>query len=184
MDEEAAKRLVARERQTFQSDLMDEETVKRKLAAERAQQNEKSKKEEDEEERQRANAARAVTLTNLKQAASLNGSRGVLERFDATSGRWEVKLSATGDVKAIPRSPPPATVLTGRAGARSSGAPPPPAKPVRRTGIIRWYNGRRRLGAVIPDGADATDLFIPAQGAPNGSQVPPQPGGLFHGTRV
>merc|ERR1712217_148201 len=28
------------------------------------------------------------------------------------------------------------------------------------------------------------DLYIPAQGASNGSQVPPQPGGLFHGTRV
>lgn len=27
-------------------------------------------------------------------------------------------------------------------------------------------------------------MFIPAQGALNGSQVPPQPGGLFHGTRV
>ena len=42
---------------------------------------------------------------------------------------------------------------------------------------------RHRLGAIIPDGEGA-DLFIPAQGAPNGSQVPPQPGGLFHGTRV
>eukprot|EP00435_Cladocopium_sp_Y103_P021286 s1464_g5.t1 len=159
-----------------------------------------------------------VTLTNLKQAASLNGSRGVLERFDGSSGRWEVKLLSTGDVKAIrpdnlladsqdwdlesglgneaqeappspvpeiaPRSPPPApSELTGRAGARSSGAPPPPAKPARRMGTIRWYNGRRRLGAIIPDGEGA-DLFIPAQGAPNGSQVPPQPGGLFHGTRV
>lgn len=27
-------------------------------------------------------------------------------------------------------------------------------------------------------------MFIPAQGAANGSSVPPQPGGLFHGTRV
>ena len=43
--------------------------------------------------------------------------------------------------------------------------------------------GGHRLGAIIPDGEGA-DLFIPAQGAPNGSQVPPQPGGLFHGTRV
>lgn len=42
---------------------------------------------------------------------------------------------------------------------------------------------RHRLGAIIPDGEGA-DLFIPAQGAPNGSQVPPQPGGLFHGTTV
>ncbi|CAK9025383.1 unnamed protein product [Durusdinium trenchii] len=168
MDEEAAKRLVARERQTFQSDLMDEETVKRKLAAERAQQNEKSKKEEDEEERQRANAARAVfkddssdsssrsrsrsrskrrteseaagseqrpeaevqpgqdflpgfrvTLTNLKQAASLNGSRGVLERFDATSGRWEVSATRHGTHPSLQEE---------------------------RFAI--------RLGAVIPDGAD------------------------------
>ncbi|CAJ1350914.1 unnamed protein product, partial [Effrenium voratum] len=260
MDEETARRLVARERSP---DLMDEETVKRKLAAERAAA---AASPERNEEDSRASAARAacqessgssrspsrskrrrscsrsrsrsrskkrcdrsrsrsrdvreslrpgaqVRLTDLKQAAALNGSRGVLERFDAASGRWEVKLLATGDVKALrpenllleaepetsagdgisspqpdiaPRSPPPAPALTGRAGARSTGAPPPPAKPARRTGIIRWYNGRRRLGAVIPDEAvpGAPDLFIPAQGAPNGSQVPPQPGGLFHGTRV
>jgi len=50
-------------------------------------------------------------------------------------------------------------------------------------GTVRWYNGRRRLGYIIPDGGKG-DLFIPAQGAVNGSQVPPQPGGLFHGTRV
>lgn len=57
------------------------------------------------------------------------------------------------------------------------------ALPTRRFGTVRWYNGRRTLGYVIPDGG-GTDLFIPAKGAPNGSQVPPQPGGLFHGTRV
>lgn len=53
-------------------------------------------------------------------------------------------------------------------------------------GTVRWYNGRRRLGAIIPDNAlpGAPDLFIPKQGALNGDQVPPQPGGLFHGTRV
>eukprot|EP00927_Polykrikos_kofoidii_P046081 TRINITY_DN40274_c0_g1_i1.p1 TRINITY_DN40274_c0_g1~~TRINITY_DN40274_c0_g1_i1.p1 ORF type:complete len:865 (+),score=168.48 TRINITY_DN40274_c0_g1_i1:342-2936(+) len=53
----------------------------------------------------------------------------------------------------------------------------------RRQGTVRWYNGRRKIGKVIPDGG-GSDLFIPAQGALNGSQVPPQPGGLFHGTRV
>ncbi|CAE7237986.1 unnamed protein product [Symbiodinium necroappetens] len=259
MDEEAARRLVARERESSQSDLMDEATVKRKLAEERAREREKDAV--DAEEARRAAAARAacqdssdessrsrsrsrsrtepprpaskpvsfeplsgegdglqsgamVMLTNLKQAAALNGSRGKLERFDAASGRWEVKLLASGDVKAIrpdnllpapdtedasaapsspvpeiaPRSPPPAPELTGRAqGAAASrvAAPAPAPKPARRMGTVRWYNGRRKLGAVIPDGpADATDLFIPAQGAPNGSQVPPQPGGLFHGTRV
>lgn len=55
--------------------------------------------------------------------------------------------------------------------------------PAIRNGMIRWYNGRRTLGKVIPDDG-GEDLFIPAQGAHNGSQVPPQPGGLFHGTRV
>merc|ERR1712129_344869 len=53
----------------------------------------------------------------------------------------------------------------------------------RALGTVRWYNGRRRLGYVIPDDGKG-DLFIPAQGAVNGSVVPPQPGGLFHGTRV
>lgn len=54
---------------------------------------------------------------------------------------------------------------------------------VRHLGTIRWYNGRRQLGKVIPD-SGGDDLFIPMRGAVNGSQVPPQPGGLFHGTRV
>lgn len=31
-----------------------------------------------------------VILRHLKQAASLNGSRGILERFDLASNRWEV----------------------------------------------------------------------------------------------
>eukprot|EP00929_Paragymnodinium_shiwhaense_P002357 TRINITY_DN10258_c0_g1_i1.p1 TRINITY_DN10258_c0_g1~~TRINITY_DN10258_c0_g1_i1.p1 ORF type:complete len:781 (+),score=240.20 TRINITY_DN10258_c0_g1_i1:182-2524(+) len=53
----------------------------------------------------------------------------------------------------------------------------------RKQGTVRWYNGRRKCGMIIPD-SGSTDLFIPAQGALNGSQVPPQPGGLFHGTRV
>lgn len=54
---------------------------------------------------------------------------------------------------------------------------------VRHLGTIRFYNGRRLLGKIIPD-SGGDDLFIPAQGAPNGNQVSPQPGGLFHGTRV
>eukprot|EP00401_Gymnodinium_catenatum_P026225 CAMPEP_0117462678 /NCGR_PEP_ID=MMETSP0784-20121206/3180_1 /TAXON_ID=39447 /ORGANISM="" /LENGTH=780 /DNA_ID=CAMNT_0005256455 /DNA_START=85 /DNA_END=2426 /DNA_ORIENTATION=+ len=54
----------------------------------------------------------------------------------------------------------------------------------RRQGTVRWYNGRRKIGKVIPDDGKGGDFFIPAQGALNGSQVPPQPGGLFHGTRV
>lgn len=58
-----------------------------------------------------------------------------------------------------------------------------PRGPPRQMGTVRWYNGRRKLGVVIPD-SGGPDLFIPAQGAVNGSQVPPQPGGLFHGTRV
>ncbi|CAE8582460.1 unnamed protein product, partial [Polarella glacialis] len=54
MDEEAAKRMVSRERQN--TDLMDEETVKRKIREERAAE---AKREADEEEdRQRAAAAR------------------------------------------------------------------------------------------------------------------------------
>lgn len=36
---------------------------------------------------------------------------------------------------------------------------------------------------IMPD-SGSKDLFIPAQGALNGSMAPPQPGGLFHGTRV
>eukprot|EP00933_Yihiella_yeosuensis_P025322 TRINITY_DN19670_c0_g1_i1.p1 TRINITY_DN19670_c0_g1~~TRINITY_DN19670_c0_g1_i1.p1 ORF type:complete len:733 (+),score=151.90 TRINITY_DN19670_c0_g1_i1:196-2199(+) len=162
-----------------------------------------------------------VRLTGLKAAAALNGSTGILEKFDSSSERWEVKLEA-GDIKAIrpdnlipledeedvfvppkspeaedniaPKSPPPAppSQLTGRAGgattsaAAQRAAAEAKARAARRMGTIRFYNGRRKLGAIIPDGANATtpDLFIPAQGAPNGSQVPPQPGGLFHGTRV
>lgn len=58
-----------------------------------------------------------------------------------------------------------------------------PRPPPRQMGTVRWYNGRRKLGVIIPD-SGGKDLFIPAQGAVNGSQVPPQPGGLFHGTRV
>jgi len=58
-----------------------------------------------------------------------------------------------------------------------------PSKPARQLGTIRWYNGRRKLGVIIADDG-GKELFIPAQGASNGSQVPPQPGGLFHGTRV
>ena len=32
-----------------------------------------------------------VILRHLKQAAELNGSRGILERFDLASNRWEVR---------------------------------------------------------------------------------------------
>lgn len=98
-----------------------------------------------------------------------------------------------------PRSPPPAPLgvaglssaaLAGPPPVISAAAPPKVQKPknTRRLGTIRWYNGRRKLGQLIPDdssgSAGGKDLFIPAQGAPNGSMVPPQPGGLFHGTRV
>eukprot|EP00438_Fugacium_kawagutii_P006697 Skav219109 [mRNA] locus=scaffold1574:265740:271153:- [translate_table: standard] len=39
--------------------------------------------------------------TLAAQLMAIALKRGVLERFDASSGRWEVKLSATGEVKAI-----------------------------------------------------------------------------------
>lgn len=180
-----------------------------------------------------------VRLTGLKAAAQLNGELGRLERFDGSSGRWEVKLregdskaikaenlvpATAEDIRAAPHSPPSLDAVTADAApktppqhsappAASSSAPsgagvaglssaslvsaPPATLPAgsqprrsgqpkttsRRFGTVRWYNGRRKLGSIIPDDGDG-DLFIPAQGAPNGSQVPPQPGGLFHGTRV
>jgi len=158
-----------------------------------------------------------VRLTGLKAAAHLNGELGALERFDAETGRWEVKLRS-GDVKAIKaanleqasaldaavdgmRTPPASSGAEGQlppsggvAGLSSSAFAGGPlaakakaakaAKPrtSRRFGTVRWFNGRRKLGSIIAD--DGGDMFIPAQGAPNGSQVPPNPGGLFHGTRV
>lgn len=73
--------------------------------------------------------------------------------------------------------------LAGVHATRSSSSSHQQHKTARRLGTVRWYNGRRKLGYIIPD-SGGSDLFIPAQGAVNGSLVPPQPGGLFHGTRV
>jgi len=52
----------------------------------------------------------------------------------------------------------------------------------RKFGKIRWYNGRRQLGII--DGDDGRQVFLPVGGAYNQNLVPPNPGGLMHGTRV
>lgn len=258
MDEAAARRMIRQEREEA---LMDEATKRRTVEEGQSQE---LAKEAPEQEGPRPVAGQPlpaaaepevaaigkglveggyVTLLGLQKAKELNGMSGRLDRWDASSSRWDVRLP-DGDVKAIkpenlmlqahdpgeapsspalwappspdratlPSSPraagaadaapgsPPLLPSSGVAGLSSTAflTPPPAAaaapaprakkpKTTRRLGTIRWYNGRRRLGSLIPDdvgGRERKDLFIPAQGAPNGSMVPPQPGGLFHGTRV
>lgn len=52
----------------------------------------------------------------------------------------------------------------------------------RRLGRVRWYNGRRQVGALVDD--LGRDLVIPPSGAFNKNLCPPTSGGLFHGTSV
>lgn len=130
---------------------------------------------------------KAIKLVNLERSSVLEAAVDGMRTPPASAGG---SLPLSGGVAAIssaslaggPRPGSTKALRPGSTKAVAAGKAPKP-KTSRRFGTVRWYNGRRKCGSIIPDDGGA-DLFIPAQGAPNGSQVPPNPGGLMHGTRV
>jgi len=125
-----------------------------------------------------AAAAAAARPSSLPATSGAPAALGpVSQGPPAAAGPRSGEVAGLSSASLVSKVPPAISASTPRSSF------PAAARRHRRAGTIRWYNGRRKLGVVIPDEGDK-DLFIPAQGAVNGSQVPPQPGGLFHGTKV